>query len=1515
MKQPVRLGSLALLACALAVVFFPAPASAQAREDPNLRRGRIHFKSGKYTEAINELRTALRRNNRNAEAHLWIGKALVKTSELQKAVDHLQKAIQYRPDNEESYKELGAAYLNLHGRAQAKGQGEAAKEYLEKANEAAKTLLQRRPRSKESYEFLVELADHRARVYRAQNQREKEQDQYDEALRYCEKVLEIDERDISTHLKRIELLLSQKRFKECKRRCREVLKINPQLHHPKLILARIHRASGDNEGAIKILTEVIDAKKTQLGAILRRAEIYLDMQKYEKALADANEAIRLTNRNPYANFIRGCVYMQLKKLDAAIQELQQAVAGMPQHLPSHFWLARCYLLKDMLREAVAELNTVVKIDSRFTAARLILASAHLQSGYADGAISTLLDAIAFEPDNVEVRRLLGVAYLHKGEYDRADQQFKKMLEYDPEQARAHQVRAGIALGKNRIDQAIDHCLKALDVEPKNVDVHFLLGLAYLKRNRLDGARRQFERVLELRGRHPGARMNLAAVHIRLREYDLAEEQYRRCIEEDPTLTRPRYHLARLYGLQRKYDKAESELTQLLKIESERAKVHLAMAGLHRAKGEKEKAVQAANAALAIDPKLLAARVFMARVYMAEQNWPSALEQLNAALNEDPKFAPAYEAAVIQVYLGRYDEGVKLFEKAVSNDLARASSLAGAAAALQLKGDYRGALANISQADKEKPRDPLITLQNANIYLAQGDAPNARILIRQAVFLPEFIRNAFLALVEDFAADKARSKAVADALTRVIFYGARGWHTQAEQNCNLLLKLAPKNTFAHTVLANVYRITARPQKEIDVVQRLIDVSPKEHRHRLRLGRLLLAVSRFKDARRQFEKAKEVDPKAPEPRLALGAYFLKTAQYDLCAKEAKEALELEQGNPQALALLASCQLAERKFDEAKKTLQSLAESKGAAKGPLPLLQLAELELLEGKVDEAIKRYREALESNPRSIQARMRLAGALLRKGQVSDATEQFKEVLSVDPTYSPALLALARIYRLSGRLALALRTCERAAKISPSAVQVRFELAAIQLARGRHQEAIAEYKLVLKDRANDLRAKIGIAEATFRSGDRAAAIQQLTDLLKQRGSAPPAQAALVSFYKRLGDIDKAQGELETLVTTTPELPGAYDLAILYIHKDRLDDALRLVGARLRKGAHPSLILARGTALQLKGQLDDARKAFAEARKADPKSPRLASLLANAHLAAGQHDKAREIIQSVKKVQPEVQVAYVKLIDQLKDSRERATLAGNALNQAALYADGNWLTLARDRYESLLGSLPDNLAVLHLLANTYERLRDSEKAMATYQRMLRARPNYDPALRQLARHHVMAGRNAAAAKIFQNLLDINPKDMGVQLALASALQQQRKTKEAIARYKAAIKQDENNPIAYNNLAWLYATETNNLKEAEALALRAVDLTGADSGAGAAVRDTLAWIYYLSERYEKAMELAHQAIEGMPGSAEVHYHLGMIYFKRNLRASAVRHLTTALRLEPEFEHKDEIDSVLDRIRRRRP
>jgi tetratricopeptide (TPR) repeat protein len=327
-------------------------------------------------------------------------------------------------------------------------------------------------------------------------------------------------------------------------------------------------------------------------------------------------------------------------------------------------------------------------------------------------------------------------------------------------------------------------------------------------------------------------------------------------------------------------------------------------------------------------------------------------------------------------------------------------------------------------------------------------------------------------------------------------------------------------------------------------------------------------------------------------------------------------------------------------------------------------------------------------------------------------------------------------------------------------------------------------------------------------------------------------------------------------------------------------------------------------------------FAELHKAQPQNARLAALLANAHLANGEPHAAAEALKKAD-LQSPIRAAYLKLIDAVWADANKARSLGNTLNEAALYADAGWLTLAETRYRELLKDYPDNLALLALALDAEERLGHDVDAIAICQRMLKQKTDFEPILRKLARHHVTRDEHEQAVNAFRRLLVQKPDAFDIKLALATSLCRVGKTPDAIKLYTEIIKELPKHPSAYNNLAWIYVSNPDHidLAEAERLAVVALELTRPGSARRAAVCDTLAWIYYQAKRYERAVEYGRQAVAGLPGSTEARYHLGMIYLELDQRASAARELTQALALDPTPPQKAEIAAAIDRIRGRKP
>lgn len=82
---------------------------------------------------------------------------------------------------------------------------------------------------------------------------------------------------------------------------------------------------------------------------------------------------------------------------------------------------------------------------------------------------------------------------------------------------------------------------------------------------------------------------------------------------------------------------------------------------------------------------------------------------------------------------------------------------------------------------------------------------------------------------------------------------------------------------------------------------------------------------------------------------------------------------------------------------------------------------------------------------------------------------------------------------------------------------------------------------------------------------------------------------------------------------------------------------------------------------------------------------------------------------------------------------------------------------------------------------------------------------------------------------------------------------------------------------------------------------------------VADAYAWALYSNGKYRRAQRLSQEALRLGTKSALFHFHAGMIALQLGQRASAERHLSTALSLNPIFsiEHRATAERVLDCLR----
>src|SRR5436309_2094371 len=115
------------------------------------------------------------------------------------------------------------------------------------------------------------------------------------------------------------------------------------------------------------------------------------------------------------------------------------------------------------------------------------------------------------------------------------------------------------------------------------------------------------------------------------------------------------------------------------------------------------------------------------------------------------------------------------------------------------------------------------------------------------------------------------------------------------------------------------------------------------------------------------------------------------------------------------------------------------------------------LQDKLDEAIAEQREALRINPQYAEAHNYLGIALLEQGKLEEAIAEYRETLRINPNYEEAHYNLGVALKDQGKLDEAIREYRETLRVNPHGAKAYNNLGAALLEQGKLDEAIAEYR--------------------------------------------------------------------------------------------------------------------------------------------------------------------------------------------------------------------------------------------------------------------------------------------------------------------------------------------------------------------------------------------------------------------------------------------------------------------------
>jgi len=194
-------------------------------------------------------------------------------------------------------------------------------------------------------------------------------------------------------------------------------------------------------------------------------------------------------------------------------------------------------------------------------------------------------------------------------------------------------------------------------------------------------------------------------------------------------------------------------------------------------------------------------------------------------------------------------------------------------------------------------------------------------------------------------------------------------------------------------------------------------------------------------------------------------------------------------------------------------------------------------EGRFDEAILQYEQALRAWPKSATAHVNLGAALAHQGKLVEAIEHYSKALQLIPDYAIAHANLGRALVNLGRVEEAITHYEEALKIDPNFADVHLNLGILLVRRGEYNSASMHYETFLRLDPYSAKGPINMGAALAQGGRLDEAIQCFNEALHVDPKSVEAHFNLGVALARENRTEEAVEHFSQVLKLRPDLETA------------------------------------------------------------------------------------------------------------------------------------------------------------------------------------------------------------------------------------------------------------------------------------------------------------------------------------------------------------------------------------------
>ena len=574
----------------------------------------------------------------------------------------------------------------------------------------------------------------------------------------------------------------------------------------------------------------------------------------------------------------------------------------------------------------------------------------------------------------------------------------------------------------------------------------------------------------------------------------------------------------------------------------------------------------------------------------------------------------------------------------------------------------------------------------------------------------------------------------------------------------------------------------------------------------VGRMLLLEGDFAGALDLLQRVVEASPRDPYARLELAGVALRMGRADEAARQARQAIAMAPADPDVLrsgaeALLALAGDDPQVLTEARDALEKLLLLR--PDDPDALQALSRIYLSGGDTRHAEEMLRRLAAAVPDARQVTSQLLHLMLQRGGKADAAALLRDLVARDPEALEQRLGLADLLSDLGDHAGAVAALRAAPGEQGKEADVQRRLA-FELYRSGDVAAAKALVDAQLAAAPDPRLRLFRALLLEEQGKDEEALHELETLHGELPADPEVGLALARMLARGDKRDEARTLLEELLGMLEGSAGErrnvadrarLELAQLLAQDERWDDVLAQL-AKVQGGAEgtaAAAALLRSDALVAQGHKEEALAQLVPASGLPPSA--LAAKRAEILLGLGREgEAAAELAKLPQGLEGKGQAAEVYqraghhaeaiplLVDLLAADPESIELR---FRLGAAYERSGKVAEATTTFQDLLRRAPDNSMALNYLGYMWaEKGQNLPEALRMIRRALELDPGNAAYIDSLGWVYFRLGELTQAVEELEKAARLLPADGTVQEHLGDALRAAGKSAEARTAYRRAL-----------------------------------------------------------------------------------------------------------------------------------